>query len=348
MAHWCMNTTIMSTDGSSRAARRVRSSHRVCRFGVPLPKSGTAELSAATSLEVAGVAVVVGDRAVGDLRAGGGGLGRGVRRGVQVGGRAVLVDDVVGVEGDELHRADLEAVEVPAQAVAVPVGHAVVGQQEPAQVVAVAVGAVPVVARRALGRDPARRLPGPPGVVADAELGLVVAQRGHPRAVGRRARDVDAEVPPHARRVQHVQVGVAQVAVEQVEQRGAAAVAGVLDGAHRVEGVVAGLVPDVARGVQVPGRGGQVAVAGEAEGGPAAGRGLERGAGRGRRVRPVADLVVVPRAGLQAGELHVVEVRGLAVQPVGEADRGGPAGSAGRRRAAAARAPGPSSRGGRR
>jgi len=51
-----------------------------------------------------------------------------VYRGVDhVVGGTVLVDDVVGVEGDELHGADLERVEVAAQAVAVPVGYAVVG-----------------------------------------------------------------------------------------------------------------------------------------------------------------------------------------------------------------------------
>src|SRR6185437_2080506 len=49
----------------------------------------------------------------------------------------------------------------------------------------------------------------------------------------------------------------------------------------------------------------------------------EGGRRRGRLGRTVADLVVVPGAGLQAGQLHVVEVRRLAVQAVGEADRGG-------------------------
>jgi hypothetical protein len=43
----------------------------------------------------------------------------------------------------------------------------------------------------------------------------------------RRPRDVDAEVPPHAGGIQDVQVGVAQVAVEEMEQRGAAATDGV-------------------------------------------------------------------------------------------------------------------------
>ena len=35
IAHWCMKTTIMSTDGSRRASASVASSHSVCRFGVP-------------------------------------------------------------------------------------------------------------------------------------------------------------------------------------------------------------------------------------------------------------------------------------------------------------------------
>jgi hypothetical protein len=36
IAHWCMNTTIMSTDGSRRARASVRSSQIVCRLGWPL------------------------------------------------------------------------------------------------------------------------------------------------------------------------------------------------------------------------------------------------------------------------------------------------------------------------
>jgi hypothetical protein len=36
IAHWCMNTTIMSTDGSWRASASVRSSQIVCRLGRPL------------------------------------------------------------------------------------------------------------------------------------------------------------------------------------------------------------------------------------------------------------------------------------------------------------------------
>src|SRR6185437_949952 len=43
-AHWCMNTTIMSTDGSWRASPSVFSSHRVCRLGLPPAVSGTSEL----------------------------------------------------------------------------------------------------------------------------------------------------------------------------------------------------------------------------------------------------------------------------------------------------------------
>src|ERR1019366_7338147 len=48
IAHWCMNTTIMSTAGSRRPSASVRSSHGVCRLGVPWLRSGTAALPAAT------------------------------------------------------------------------------------------------------------------------------------------------------------------------------------------------------------------------------------------------------------------------------------------------------------
>jgi hypothetical protein len=232
-----------------------------------------------------------------------------------------LVDDVVGVERDELHGPDLEGVEVAAQPVAVVVDDAVVRQQEPAQVVAETVRAVEVVAGRALRPDAAGRGAGHAGLVVDAELALVVTERGHPRPVRRRAADVVAEVAPHAWRVEVVQVGVAQVAVEQVEQWRPLAIAGVLDGADGVVGVVAGLVPDVARDVQIPRRRRQVTEAREPELGPAARRGLEARPRRGRTGRAVTDLVVVPRSGLETPELHVVEVRRLAVQPVGEADR---------------------------
>jgi len=272
--------------------------------------------------EAAGVEAVIGGGAVRDAGAGSGGLGRGVRRVDDVVSGAVLVDDVVGVDRDEHHGADLEGVEVAPQAVAVPVGHAVVRQQEPAQVVAEAVRAVPVVSRRALRRDAAGSMAGVAGDRVGAELGLVVAEGRHPGPVRGAARDVVAEVPPHARRVVHVEVGVAQVAVEQVEQRRALAVARVLDRGDRVPGVIAGLVPDVARGVEIPGRRGQVAVAGEPELRPPGRRGLERRARHRRLRRAVGDLVVVARSRLQALELHVVAVGGLPVQRVGEADRG--------------------------
>jgi len=36
IAHWCMNTTIMSTDRSWRAFASVFSSQIVCRLGLPL------------------------------------------------------------------------------------------------------------------------------------------------------------------------------------------------------------------------------------------------------------------------------------------------------------------------
>ncbi len=114
-------------------------------------------------LQVTGVAVVVKAGAVRDRGAGRGDHGRGIGLVPEVAGRTVLVDDVVGVEADELDGADPEGVEVAAQVVAVVVGQPVVRQQEPAQVVAVAVGAVPVVARGALGGDAARRLAGPAG-----------------------------------------------------------------------------------------------------------------------------------------------------------------------------------------
>ncbi len=249
----------------SRASRRVRSSQIVCRFGVPVEKSGRSREVLAVDLQVAGVEAVVGDGAVRDHRAGGGGLVGRVRRCVEVGRAAVLVDHVVRVKGDELHRADLEGVEVAAQAVAVPVGDPVVRQEEAAQVMAVAVGAVPVVAGGGLCSDAAWCLAWPSCVVAGAELGLVVAEGRHPGAVGRGPGDVDAEVAPDTGGVQEVKVRVAEVAVEQVEERRALAVAGALDGVHGVERVVAGLVPLVAGGVQVEGRGREVTVGGEAE-----------------------------------------------------------------------------------
>jgi hypothetical protein len=49
MAHWCMYTTIMSTAGSCRARASVRSSHSVCRLGVPPRRSGTAALPTAVT-----------------------------------------------------------------------------------------------------------------------------------------------------------------------------------------------------------------------------------------------------------------------------------------------------------
>ncbi len=273
-------------------------------------------------LQVASVGVVIGDGAVRDLGTGARRLGHGVRGRVEVGRAAVLVDDVVGVQGDELHGADLEGVEVAAQVVAVVVGHAVVRQQEAAEVVAVSVRAVPVVARGTLGRDAARCVARLTRVVAGAELGLVVAEGRHPRPVLGGPAGVDAEVPPDARGVHDVEVGVAQVAVEQMEQRRPVAVAWVLDRVHGEEGVVAGLVPDVAGLVQVPRRGREVAVAGEAVLGAASWRRLEARAGRRRRCRAVADLVVVARAWLEVPELDVVVVRRLGVQAIGEEHRG--------------------------
>ena len=168
-------------------------------------------------LQVAGVAAVVGHRAVGDLRAGRGGHRRGVRRAPHVARGAVLIDHVVGVQRDEQHGADLERVEVAAQPVAIVVDDAVVRQEEAAQVVAVAVGAVPVVARGALGADAAFGLAWLACVVAGTEVGLVVAERRHPGAVGRRPGDVDAEVAPDAGGVRVVEVRVGDVAVQQVE-----------------------------------------------------------------------------------------------------------------------------------
>jgi hypothetical protein len=52
IAHWCMKTTIMSTDRSRRACASVCSSQIVCRFGLPLAQSGTSELSFVSCLRL--------------------------------------------------------------------------------------------------------------------------------------------------------------------------------------------------------------------------------------------------------------------------------------------------------
>jgi hypothetical protein len=123
---------------------------------------------------------------------------------------------VVAGEGDEQDGADLEAVEVPLQAVAVPVGQAVVRQQEAREVGAVAVGPVVVAARApARLRDTVD--------VGHAPLELVVARNRHPRkALGDRG-VLQRPGAPRRRRVGAVRVG--EVSDHQVEQRRAVAVA---------------------------------------------------------------------------------------------------------------------------
>jgi hypothetical protein len=121
----------------------------------------------------------------------------------------------------------------------------------------------------------------------------VVAGTRHPRAQRRRGLHVVAEVGPHRGLRGRVQVGVAEVAVEQVEQRLEA-----LDRLHRVAAL---------HRRQHPARDGrrEVAVAGEAERVAAAARGAE---GRGERLGGVAVVVrgdaLHPRVDADASEAH--------------------------------------------
>jgi hypothetical protein len=166
-----------------------------------------------------------------------GGAGRrGVKR------AAVLVDHIIGVKADEEHGAHLELVKV-----AVVPRDTVVRQEETGLVGPVAESTVP---------DPYSI----PLLGIRAELDLVVAERRHPGSVRRGPGKVDSEVPPDLRLVVGIQMGAADVTIEQVEQgRGA------LDCRHREPGVVRGLLPGVAGRIET-GRGrGQVAEAGKAE-----------------------------------------------------------------------------------
>ena len=189
----------------------------------------------------------------------------------------VLVHHVVGVEGDEQDRPDAEAVPAPAE-----IGDVVVGQRVAGQI----------------RGEPLR---------AVVELHLVVAQAWHPGPVSGRGLVVVAEVAPHLGLHGRVQVRVAQVAVEQVEQR--------LEGLDHLDRVRALAVGEDPGGV----RRGQVAEAGEAERCPAVRGGPEGG---GERVRGVAVVVGghrvrVGRAGPQPVDPRVVRPHRLAVDPVG-------------------------------
>ena len=227
-------------------------------------------------LRPAGVAPDVERRARLDRRVAGA-RRRGQRRRARHERGRVLEDHVVGVERDEQHRADAEGVPAAAEA-----GHPVVRQGVAGQVGGEALRAV-------------------------VELHLVVAQARHPGPVRGGGLVVVAEVAPHLGLGRGVQVRVAQVAVEQVEQR--------LEGFHRLDCVRALAVGEHPRGV---GRG-QVAEAGEAERGPARRRGAERGAERVGGVAVVVrgHRVGVRGAGPQAADAGMVGPDRLAADSVG-------------------------------
>jgi hypothetical protein len=196
---------------------------------------------------------------------------------------AVLVDHVAGVERDEQRGPDAERVPAAAES-----RHAVAGQLVTGEV---------------------RRVPLRPV----AELHLVVAQAGHPRPVRGRRLVVVAEVPPHRRLGGDVEVGVAQVAVEQVKQG--------LEGLHGADRVGALTVGQHPLGV----RRGQVTETGEPERRPPARRGPERPREGRPRVRIVVrgDRVGVAGPGAQAADLGVVGPHRLAVEAVGVGPRHG-------------------------
>ena len=192
------------------------------------------------------------------LVAGGGGRHKRGRAGHE---RArVLVHHVVGVEGDEQDRADAQGVPAPAET-----RHRVIGQRVAGQV----------------GREPLRPV---------AELHLVITQARHPRPVGRRRLVVVAEVAPHLRLDAGIEVRVAQIAVQQVEQR----LEG-LDRLHRVRALAVGEHPAGVRRAQV-------AEAGEAERRAALRCGAEGGAER------IGGVVIVVGG-------HGVRVQGARPQP---------------------------------
>ena len=227
-------------------------------------------------LRAAGVTPKVERRAGLDWRLAGARHRRQRRRASHEGAR-VLVDDIVGVERDEQDRADAEGVPASAEA-----RHTVIRQGVAGQVRGESLR--PVV-----------------------ELHLVIAGAGHPGLAGGRRLVVVAEVAPHLGLDRRVQVGVAQVAVEQVEQR--------LEGLHRLDRVGALAVGEHPVGV----RRGQVAEAGEAERRAALRRGPEGGAERIGGVAVVigGHRVGVGGAGPQPADPGVVGPDRLAVDPVG-------------------------------
>jgi hypothetical protein len=202
---------------------------------------------------------------------------RGQRGGPRDERARVLVDDVVGVQRDEQDRADPKGIPPAAEA-----RHPVIRQRVASQV-------------RGESLRPV------------AELHLVVTRARHPRPVRGRGLIVAAEVTPDAGLAGGVQVRVAQIAVQQVEQR--------LEGLHGLDRVGALAVGEHPVGV---GRG-QVAEAGETERSPAPGRGPEDGAERIRGVAVVVggDQVRVGRAGPQPADPGVIGPDRLAVDPVG-------------------------------
>lgn len=203
---------------------------------------------------------------------------------MDVGVAGVLVGDVVVVEADDADRAGGERVP---EAVQFVVG---AGRGE------VEVGLVGAVAGRAV-----------------AALVLVVAGGGHPGAVAGGAGVVLEPVGPGADSVGG-EVGVAEVPVDEVEQRGDP-----LDSGGGVAGGgAAQVVVGVAvRGLLAEGGGALVAEAGEGEGGPPARGGADGAELRGGTV--VDGGVHVVRVGVQAAQPGVVDLdlgAGLGV-PVG-------------------------------
>ena len=138
------------------------------------------------------------------------------------------IDDVVRRERDEERRADPEAYQRPGKT------RAVVRQR---------------VARQVRGES----------LRAVVELDFVVAGAGHPRTKRRRGLAVVAEVGPHRGLRRRVQVRVAEIAVQQVEQR--------LELLHGLDRKAALRRRENPGGV----RGREVAVAGPAEGARARG-----------------------------------------------------------------------------
>ena len=141
---------------------------------------------------------------------------------------------------------------------------------------------------------------------AVVELDLVIPGARHPGPERRRSLVVVAEVPPHLGLDRGVEVRVAEVPVEQVEQG--------LERFDRLDRVGALPVRENPRGV----RRGQVPEAGEPEGHPAFGRGAHAALHRRGAVAEIVrrHRVRVARVRPQARDPRMVGPHGLPVQPV--------------------------------